>query len=423
MKLAIFVDQFPVRSQTFVLNQITGLIDLGIEVEVVSLFHGDNWQDLHKDHQAYNLEGKTTYLLGAEGIGFKKLLNRLKLLLKCTLKPSSYTNLFTSLNISKFSQNAKSLLLAAILGRSQAGSLAKKLKFDVIIAHFGFNGITANQLRQIGVLEGNIATIFHGNEISAHKALNQYHENYKALFKQTELMLPISQLWANKLIELGCPSNKIKIHRMGVDLTKFEFKHDDSNKELTPNLISLFTVARFTEKKGIEYALNALAELNKDEKEYKVNFQYRLAGFGESLKNIKQLIDDLNLNECVVLLGPLDSQQVQQELSNADVFLQPSITAKDGDMEGVPVSIMEAMAVGTVVVSTFHSGIPELITHNENGLLAKERDSSGLANNIRLLYQNPELQTKLRENAKSRVAEMGDVDKLNKELFEVLRSL
>ena len=433
MKLAFFVDQFPVRSQTFVLNQITGFIDLGIDVQIISLFEGDNWQDLHKDHRLYNLESKTTYLLGHEGVGLKKLLSRIKLLLSCTFKPNIYFNLLNALNIKEFGLNAKSLLLAAILGRSQLCNYTKALKFDVIIAHFGFNGITVNQLRKVGILEGKIATIFHGNEISSHKSLKQHHKNYQSLFEQTEMILPISQLWASKLTELGCPSNKIKVHRMGVDLTKFEFKYNDCNKilkstgeinmECTPNSILLFTVARFTEKKGIEYALKALAELKSSTGQKRVNFHYRLAGFGDSLESIKQVINELNLNDNVTLLGPLDSQQVQQELRNADVFLQPSVTAKDGDMEGVPVSIMEAMAVGTVVISTFHSGIPELITHKESGLLAKERDSSGLAINIRLVYQNAKLQQLLSENAKKRVEEIANVDKLNKQLVDILKCL
>ena len=89
-------------------------------------------------------------------------------------------------------------------------------------------------------------------------------------------------------------------------------------------------------------------------------------------------------------------------------------------MEGVPVAIMEAMAMGTVVVSTFHSGIPELITDNEHGLLAKEKDVADLANKIKMLYKNETLQHKLALQARKRVEEVADIRQLNRKLLSLL---
>ena len=341
-------------------------------------------------------------------------------LLTGLLRTKTRKSVVTALQ-ARFGHQAKSLLLAAIASR-----FSTPLSFDVILCHFGQNGVVANKLRHIGVLEGKIATIFHGFDISAKSALVKHQLDYQALFAQTELMLPISDKWKNKLVSLGCEPEKIKVHRMGIDLGLFEFSAQPKphsqlllEPQLSNKCLTLFTVARFSEKKGLEYAIRALTHLPAE-----VNCHYYIGGFGELEQNLKQLVIELNLTSQVTFLGPLTSVEVKGHMQAADVFIQPSITAENGDMEGVPVAIMEAMAVGVPVISTFHSGIPELITHNEHGLLAEEKDAIALADNINSLYQdNGGLVTKLRQNARLRIEAIADVNKLNEQLVATLSSL
>ena len=249
-------------------------------------------------------------------------------------------------------------------------------------------------------------------------------------------MLPISEKWKNKLITLGCDPENITVHRMGIDLGLFVFSSQHQDKPLHqpkpepsltqphPQLINkkcltLFTVARFSEKKGLEYAIRALTYLPED-----VNCHYFIGGFGELEQHLKQLVFELNLTNKVTFLGSLTSIEVKNHMQTADVFIQPSITADNGDMEGVPVAIMEAMAVGVPVISTFHSGIPELITHNEHGLLAKERDAIALADNISCFYRDDgSLAAKFRQNARLQIEAIADVNKLNQMLVQTLSCL
>ncbi|MFT6985521.1 MAG: colanic acid/amylovoran biosynthesis glycosyltransferase [Psychromonas sp.] len=441
MKLAFFVSQFPIRSQTFVLNQITGLIDAGIDVSIISLSVGDKMLFTQGDHLAYQLADRTHYLtppaLMAPLVKFK---HRLIKTLFGLVHPKTSKRTVKALTTKALGKPAQRLLLAAIAAQTK-----NTYQFDVILAHFGDNGITANNLRTLNVLQGKLVTVFHGYELSVKQTLLANRANYQRLFAQGELMLPISEIWQEKLIKIGCSSDKVRVHRMGVDLTHFPYQRalDTVLRSIeltkTPPVLTLFTVARFTQKKGIIYALEALAlvlgltktkaktqqfPLNSPQKadsaEQPILCHYRLAGFGEELGAIKQAIDDLGLSPFVTLLGPLNSAQVQEELIHADVFLQPSITANNGDMEGIPVSIMEAMAVGTVVLSTYHSGIPELITHGEQGLLAPEKSSLSLADNIRLLYHDIPLREKLTANARQKIAQVGDVKTLNKQLLDIL---
>jgi colanic acid/amylovoran biosynthesis glycosyltransferase len=412
MKIAIFVDHFPVASQTFVLNQVTGLIDLDVDITVVSLNPSmDSWVK-YAELKKYNLPNRTLYLnqINEDSISpLRIFLNRLRLTIKGLVQPATALKATKALRWWRYGHQSKSLLLASIAAQHN-----QTLGFDVILCHFGFNGVLANKLRDIGVLDGKIATIFHGYEISAKVALQRYKQDYHRLFKQTSMQLPVNTLWQQKLIELGCSEQKILVQRMGVDLNLFRFQPIHAISDC----LQIFTVARFAEKKGLEYGLRALALLGEG-----INFHYNLAGFGELADSLKSLVRELKLERNVSFLGPLNQHQVIEQMQAADIFLQPSITATNGDMEGVPVAIMEAMAMGAVVVSTMHSGIPELLIHGQHGLLSEERDVKGLKDNICQLYDDPNLYAQIRLNARNRIEQMASVHKLNQQLLLRLEAL
>jgi colanic acid/amylovoran biosynthesis glycosyltransferase len=104
-------------------------------------------------------------------------------------------------------------------------------------------------------------------------------------------------------------------------------------------------------------------------------------------------------------------------LRDTDICLQPSVTASDGDMEGIPVSLMEAMAMGLLVVSTRHSGIPELIEHRVSGLLAEERDAEGLAELLVEAIRNPRLADGWRRSAREKVEREYSLATLHRQLI------
>lgn len=114
----------------------------------------------------------------------------------------------------------------------------------------------------------------------------------------------------------------------------------------------------------------------------KINIKLDIVGDGELKQEVGGLIESLSLVDNVKLHGKKNSSEIYNFLSTSDAYVLPSKKAVGGDMEGIPVSIMEAMATGVVVISTIHSGIPELISHGETGFLAKENDILDLAKNI-----------------------------------------
>ena len=370
MKLTFFTMRFPVASETFVLNQVTHFIDAGYEVEIISVFPGD-LVNRHAAFDEYGLAAKTHYLLPEEKVSIVDKLNqRIKLVLPKVTKPS----LLRSLNVRRYGAQSSKLLLPSIVANAKQTFTA-----DVFLVHFGYAGALANKLRELGVLKGKQATVFHGADISRRHILEEHKLDYVNLFRQSELMLPISHLWENKLIEMGCPPDKIHVTRMGIEPEKFNFQPRQAFH--TP--LRIVSVARLTEKKGLDVAVKASAIL----KQRGGQFQYTIIGNGDQNEMMRDFIAREGMEDCVSMPGFKPQEEIRRALSEADIFLLPSKTAADGDMEGIPVALMEAMAVGLPVVSTFHSGIPELIENNVSGWLVEEDDPEALAETLLKLSQ------------------------------------
>ncbi|WP_394550489.1 glycosyltransferase [Pantoea sp. SGAir0183] len=370
MKLTFFTMRFPVASETFVLNQVTHFIDAGYDIEIISVFPGD-LVNRHGAFDEYGLAAKTHYLLPEEKVSLTdKLGQRLKLVLPKITRAS----LLRSLNVRRYGAQSSKLLLPAIVANAR-----QTYEADVFLVHFGYAGALANKLRELGILKGKQATVFHGADISRRHILDEHKQDYRNLFQQSELMLPISHLWQNKLIEMGCPPEKIHVTRMGIEPEKFNFQPRDGFH--TP--LRIVSVARLTEKKGLDVAVKASAML----KQRGGQFQYTIIGNGDQDKMMRDFIANEAMQDCVTMPGFKPQEEIRKALSDADIFLLPSKTAADGDMEGIPVALMEAMAVGLPVVSTFHSGIPELIENNVSGWLVKEDDADALADTLLKLSQ------------------------------------
>ena len=199
---------------------------------------------------------------------------------------------------------------------------------------------------------------------------------------------------------------------MGINCDKFQFR--------TPRPIGgklkLISVARLTEKKGLEFAIKAVALLAKKGTK---KIGYKIIGDGELMKPLQALIEKYNLEKNVELLGWQNQDRVIEILKESDIFLAPSITATDGDMEGIPMVLMEAMAMGIPVISTYHSGIPELIKDGETGLLTPEKDPDSLAEKIEVLQVHQDILNKITLNARKFVELEFNVERQNDKLVKI----
>lgn len=406
MKVGFFLLKFPLSSETFVLNQITAFIDMGFEVEIVALQKGDT-QNTHAAWAKYNLAARTRWLQDEPTGKVAKLRHRASQ----TLRGIHRKNTWQALNLKRYGAESRNLILSAICGR-----VATPFHADVFIAHFGPAGVTAAKLRELGVIRGKIATIFHGIDISSREVLNHYTPEYQQLFRRGDLMLPISDLWAGRLQKMGCPREKIAVSRMGVDMTRFSPR--PVKAPATP--LEIISVARLTEKKGLHVAIEACRQL----KEQGVAFRYRILGIGPWERRLRTLIEQYQLEDVVEMPGFKPSHEVKAMLDNADVFLLPSVTGADGDMEGIPVALMEAMAVGIPVVSTLHSGIPELVEADKSGWLVPENDARALAQRLAAFSQlDTDELAPVVKRAREKVEHDFNQQVINRELASLLQAL
>ncbi|EJL6856703.1 glycosyltransferase [Vibrio alginolyticus] len=374
MRIAIYSNSFPNTSETFVINQAIELIRLGVEVSIVT--NKRNFESsVHENVKKYDLSSKTTGLVKSNfgsKLGWLCCAIKLVFFLLFSGKVKETFSVVFDVNLS----NLQKVYLLDILHYGKFS-----LDFDIVICHFGNHGYYLCKMRELGIISGKVATIFHGYEISKKIVLKKYKNNYLSLFEKGDVMLPISKFWKEKLISLGCSENKVTVSRMGIDIEDFNFKPLPFVKG---EALKLIQVGRLTEKKAILNTIKAVSLVR-----HEIPVHLKIIGSGELEFEAEELIRKLELSSCVTLLGQKSSDEVKKELRNSHVFLLPSVTAVDGDMEGIPVALMEAMARGLIVISTFHSGIPELIDDNVTGFLVEEHDVKGLAEKIKEVYSTP----------------------------------
>lgn len=408
MKIAFVVGQFPALSETFILSQITGLLDRGHDVSIYAASRSTNPRT-HPDVEKYSLFSRTHYGVPVPCNQNLSVLKGFQLLIQAWLRAPRTLLLFPS--IIYHGRQAASLKLLYFL----VPLLDKQLSYDIIHCHFGSNGIRAAFLRSIGVLRGKLITTFHGGDITT-TIQKKGDRFYSQLFADADLLLPISERWQRKLIELGCSEQKITVHHMGIDCKTFSFIPRRPHGGGKTHLV---TVARLVEKKGVEYGVRAAAKLL----EVNSNVKYSIIGDGPLRESLQQLIQELGVSDHVRLLGWKQQDEVVEILNDADILLAPSVTSRDGDQEGIPVAIMEAMAMGLPVVSTLHSGIPELVHNGTSGFLVPEKDVDSLAEKLGYLVEHPEVWPKMGQTGRAWVEAHYNSDRLSDRLVGIYQEL
>ncbi|GKQ43360.1 colanic acid biosynthesis glycosyltransferase WcaL [Companilactobacillus sp. RD055328] len=365
MKVVFLLSSFPKISETFILSQITNLIDLGVDVRIIAYKKAD-MSEVHRLVTKYRLLDKVTYLNPTNN----KMIRGLKILKTILFHPIKAARLWNKKKFDRVS-SLRSLELLNKVSMIQS--------FDSVIAHYGPNGAAFANLQSIGVApKVELITFFHGFDITAFVKKNGLLP-YKQLFASQSKILAISELFERKLIVDGANSNRVSVHHMGVDLEMFDYIKRSRVEQLR-----LLSVGRLVEKKGFNNTIKIVRWLV----DLGIDVQLNIVGSGPLEEELKQQIADESLEERVTLLGSRTQREVLRHLYTSDFFIMMSQTSANGDTEGIPVVLMEAMATGIPVLATRHSGIPELIDDNENGWLVDEGDVKTAVKIIREMYQN-----------------------------------
>lgn len=204
------------------------------------------------------------------------------------------------------------------------------------------------------------------------------------------------------LIDTGCPADRIHVVHCGLDVEQYEYR--GKSPENGPAM--LFSVGRFVPKKGFDVLLDALSLL----KQKDLSFRCVIVGTGPLYDEMRTKAQSSGLLECLELPGAMPQERVKGILGSADVFVLPCVVAKSGDRDGIPVALMEAMALGVPVVSTALSGIPELVVNAENGLLVTPNDPVALSQALEQLIQSPAYGETLAKQARKTIEEQFNLE-------------
>jgi colanic acid/amylovoran biosynthesis glycosyltransferase len=403
MRVAMLVRKFPKLSETFILNQITGLLDAGVEVDVFAWTAGND-DAVHLDVDRYDLMSRTHYLQprGSRLGRVAAILGNLGATRGAWRRPGL---LIRALNVGRYGRAAYSLALL-----HEATAFVRREPRDIVHCQFGQLGHKALTLREIGALPGRLVVSFRGWDLTGHRV----RHGYGPLFEAADLCLPVCEVFRERLIEAGCDPGKIRVHRSGIDLRNFEYVE---RSRASGGPFRLLTVARLVEKKGVEYGIRAVAAL----KDSGRKVAYRIVGDGPLRSELESLGEKLGLGDSLRFSGDQDHGQVVEALREADVLVAPSVTARSGDQEGIPNSLKEAMATGLPVVSTLHSGIPELVDDGTSGFLVPERDVETLAERLAFLADQPETAAAMGRSGRERIEAEYDCELLNQRLLELYR--
>ncbi len=211
---------------------------------------------------------------------------------------------------------------------------------------------------------------------------------------------------------LGTLPQQPKIVHCGVDIDEFAFQRG----ERRPNAI--VTVGRLDEIKGFDYLIRACAKL----RDKGIDITCDIIGEGEQRSMLERLIADLGLDDHVRLLGVMSQDEVRRHIQEAEVFALPSIPDRNGNMDGIPVALMEAMALGTPAISTRVSGIPELIEHQETGWMCEPKDVDGLAFGLEALLDDADLRDRLAAAARRHIEDDFDCRKEAGKLLQLFEA-
>lgn len=251
------------------------------------------------------------------------------------------------------------------------------------------------------------------------------HLSRKALARKIEAarcVITISDYNKRFLTEISPASqDKILLVRNGIDMTFFEPPDvvSESPQGFRNGRRAVFLcVARFVEKKGHVVLIEACRIL----REQGVEFEVWLAGKGRLRSPIELAIKESGLRDRVLLLGAKTEREVRDLYRSCDAFVLPCIVGEDGNREGLPVSIVEALASGLPVITTPVTGNPEAVEDGRNGLMVPEQDPEALAGAMKRLIEEPALRTQLARQARPSVADRFDIGKVQEQLVDIFRN-
>lgn len=396
MKVLYIVSAFPVLTETFVLREVRTLQHLGVTVWIAQL------RPL-TGPKAYGFEDLESSVIPGwnvrrilSGLVFllkrpKQLRRALSLICKCLGMPRQMLKLFYLLVIS--------------------AAVARHLQGE------GVQHIRAHHLHTEAVAAYFIADLLGTSySFTCHTIKTVFpREVLRHISTAAALIIADTFQVAGFLRGLGAVAENIQVIRNGIDVSEFVFANGDMKEDAQPILLG---VGRLDRKKGFHVLLHACAQL----KSAGIRFRCIIVGEGKQRRLLEQVRENLELTGCVEINGSLPLSKLQSYYASSTMLVAPSIVAEDGETDGLPTVIVEALASGLPVVASDTAAIPELIKDGITGILSAPNDSAALATNVIRVLKSSETRRLLRMRGREHIEAEYDINFNVKRLIALIES-
>lgn len=380
-RVAYVLKRYPRYSETFVVNEILAHERAGLNIEIFALRPPI---DTHFQDAISRVKASVTYLPcnGVKALDFWLGLEQAR-----ALVPNFFPRLEGALG-----EQPIDVFQAAVLAREIV-----MRRITHLHAHFA---TSATSVARLAARFAGITYTFtaHAKDIF-HESVSQ--EDVRRKMVEAKATVTISEFNLSFLRETyGSAAARVERIYNGLELGQLRYESPG------PRRRQIVSVGRLVEKKGFNILIDACAAL----KAHNVDFSCTIVGTGPLEAELRSQIADLDLNATVQLIGPRPQQEVFELVQTASVFAAPCLIAEDGNRDGLPTVLLEAMALGTPCISTDVTGIPEIVIDRKTGLIVKQHDVGGLASALEQLLMSPTRRQELARSARLLIEKEFDVE-------------
>lgn len=404
LKVAYFLGRFPFLTETFILREIILLRQLGLDVQIFSMFPPHSTPVHQQVQQVMTYVHYSPYLFSG-----RLILAHFHFLLH---SPFRY---FRAILRAIWQTYREPLALSRVLM-----IFPKVVFFSKQIQELGIEHIHAHFVWVNGIAAGIVHDLTDISYSLHSHAFDLFLRDQECVRRQIELagdIVTISEFHRQYIVNL-CPHllpENVKVVHLGLD-----------PEEFTPAPISaqngtvrIISIGSLVEKKGHEYLIEACAKLA--EKGY--TFQCFIVGMGPRQNALQACIDKYGLHQCVFLLGGRTQEEIRELYCSSDLFVLACVISRSGDRDGMPNVLLEAMSMQIPVITTAVTGIPELVRDRENGLLVPQRDALALAGAMEQLIKDETLRCRLGKQGRQTVLAEFDIRKTADQLASTLHEI
>ncbi len=417
--MLVLTDSFPTLSQKFIINQMASLVRANAEsvgggaekldLTIASAVSPGPPEGFHRLYFEAGLDALTVQL------NIPRKMSRRVFKAIAAMLPLIFTHpllLLSCFNFRRYGTKAKNLKTVFYL-RFLLAERKKGRRYDLVHCQFGQNGLIGAWIKDMGFASSYIVT-FHGGDILSFPR-RAGAAVYTHVYKSAAAITCGTRFIKKRLIENGCPEDKINILPMGIFPDEYYSGRNLAEEEAkdAAQPFTALSVGRVLPIKGFEYSIRAAAN---------TGIRYIIAGEGAQKEELQRLIDSLGADERITLVGAKVDAELKALYASADVFIAPSVRAANGWEEAQGLVIQEAQSAGLPVIASDIGGVSEGLLDGETGFLVPERDPEAIKEKLILLKENPDLRRKMGLKAREFAVSRYDLKRLAVTLIEVYRS-